>query len=205
MLAHPRTDGGAGPAFPKGTLHAPRRREGMAHRMARSLSLGPAMLLQFEDEATLRHQVAEVMRAERITCALAAQREFEAYAHLLPNGRRWTATLLIQLPEAQQRARWLPLLSDAAHRVFVACDGLPRALAQANEDLADRHRGRPSGVHFLRFELPGTMRAALLAGRPCVLGCAHDGYAWQRALPSPLLALLRGDLTASPVDDACAA
>jgi len=164
------------------------------------------MQLQFEDETTVKHQVAEVLRAERITDRPAAQRECEAYAHLLPDGRHWRATLLIQLPDPALRSRLLPLLSDAAHRVFVACEGLPRAFAQANEDLPDRHRARPSGVHFLRFALPEAMRCALQAGASCVVGCADDGYAWRRSMPPALLALLRMDLTA-PVDGgrACAA
>ncbi len=70
-----------------------------------------------------------------------------------------------------------------------------RVVAEANEDLADRHRGRPSGVHFLRFELPDEMRAALQAGQAATLGCAHPAYAWQRAIPPLTLRRLCQDFS----------
>jgi hypothetical protein len=170
------------------------RARAIAHRRARSLMLGPAMYLQFEDELSVRYQIHEVLRAEGITDPEEVQHTIDSYAHLLGDGRQWHATLFIQLPDAAQRARDLPLLSRAAHRLYLRCEGLPRTLAEANEDLDDRHLGRPSAVHFLRFELPTETRSALCAGQAAAIGCAHPGYAWQRQLPKALLGRLRLDL-----------
>ena len=82
--------------------------------------------------------------------------------------------------------------------MYLGCGALPRIVASANDDLADRHRSRPSAVHFLRFELPATVRDALRSGQPAVLGCAHRAYAWQRPLPAALLQRLRADLREAP-------
>lgn len=173
---------------------APSRHELMAHRRARSVSLGPAMRLQFEDAWTVHHQVREILRAERISDAAGIAHETAAYAHLLPDGRQWKATLLIELPDASRRASELPRLNEAAHRLYVGCKGESWCHAQANEDLPDRHLGRPSAVHFLRFELPPSLREQLLGGTPAFVGCAHDDYRWQRLIPQQMLRLLLADL-----------
>lgn len=171
-----------------------RKQRLIAHRRLRSLSLGPCMRLLFEDELTLRHQIQEVLRAERVTSAEGVQQEIDTYAHLLPDGSHWKATLMIELPDAQQRRRELPLLNEAAHQVYLELPGQPRVHAQANEDLPDRHLTRPSAVHFLRFHLPPPWRATLQAGSPARLGCAHPQYEFRRVIPRATLDLLRRDL-----------
>ena len=167
-----------------------RRLRAMAHRRERCLLLGPAMRLQFEDETSVRHQIQEVLLAERIADPAQVQHTIDGYAHLLGDGRQWMATLFIELPDAARRERELPVLSLAAHHLYLACAGLPRVVAAANEDLDDCHLSRPSAVHFLRFALPDAVRAALLGGHAAALGCAHPGYAWQCPVPAPMLQLL---------------
>jgi hypothetical protein len=171
-----------------------RRARAIAHRRERCLLLGPAMRLQFEDETSVRHQIQEVLHAERIADAIQVRHTIDSYVHLLGDGRQWKATLFIELPEAARRARELPVLSLAAHHLYLGCTGQPRVVAAANEDLDDRHLGRPSAVHFLRFDLPDMLRAAWRSGAPALLGCAHPGYAWQRPFPAPMLQRLFADL-----------
>lgn len=173
------------------------RRRLIAYRRARTVTLGPFMRLQFEDAQTIGYQVQEVLRAERIADGEGVQREIDAYAHLLPDGSDWRASLLIELPDATLREHLLPRISRAAHGVYVevaAC----RAIAQANEDLADtrnaRHLDRPSGVHFLRFALPAAMRAALQAGAAADLGCDDQHYGWRTPILPAVLAQLGSDL-----------
>jgi hypothetical protein len=175
-----------------------RRRRQIAHRRLRSLNLGPHMRLQFEDAQTVRHQLREVVRAERITDPAAVQHEIDAYAHLLPGGSDWKATAMIELPDAQQRRRELPVLNEAVHRLFVELErgpgDPPRIWAEANEDQPDRHRSRLSGVHFLRFPITAALGAALHSGRSLWIGCAHDGYRWRRMIPPRTLLTLVQDL-----------
>lgn len=179
-------------AGPDRHLHKPQL---IAHRRARSLALGPCMWLQFEDELTVHHQIQEVLHAEGAAAqGEALQREVDTYTHLLPDGSNWKATLLIGLPDAAKRARELPELNEAAHRLYVQLPRHPRVYAQANEDLPDRHLGRPSAVHFLRFQFPPPLRIALLAGADASVGCEHDAYAFRRVIPMVLLEQLRCDL-----------
>lgn len=183
-------------------LHV-RRRRMIAHRRERAIDLGPGLRLQFEDALTVRHQVQEVLRAERIADMQALRREAATYAHLLPDGASLKATLLIELPDAGERARLLPRLSRAAHRIYLEGGGA-RVVANANEDLPAganaRHLERPSGVHFLRFALDPPFCAALHGGFGVTLGCDDDACPWRRPLPPMLLARLRAGLAPARSD-----
>lgn len=166
------------------------------HRRERSLALGPCMRLQFEDEMTIRYQILEVLHVERADGQQALREQIDTYAHLVPDGSQWKATLQIELPDRQERLRALPQLNEAVHHLYVEVPGYARVVVQANEDLPDRHRTRPSAVHFLRFQLPESMRTTLLAGTGALLGCMYDHYAFRRVIPPATLAQLRRDLTA---------
>jgi hypothetical protein len=173
---------------------AKHRQQMVRHRRERSLTLGPCMRLQFEDELTIRHQIQEVLLAERPAEPDAVEHQIATYAHLVPDGSNWKATLQIEIPDAAERRRELPQLNEAAHLVYVEVHRQPRIFALANEDLPDGHRSRPSAVHFLRFQFPESLRAALMAGATATLGCAHDHYAFQRVIPPATIERLRRDL-----------
>lgn len=164
------------------------------YRQARSLAVGSWMRLQFEDAVTLRYQIQEVLHAERNTSAEALQQEIDTYAHLLPEGDTWKATLLIEVPDAAQRARELPQLNAAARQIYLDVPGHERLYAQVNRDQPDGHLQRLSGVHFLYFALGTQRRAAVLAHAPVTLGCAHAQYEWCEPLPIGLRTCLHQDL-----------
>jgi hypothetical protein len=170
------------------------RQQMIRHRRERSLTLGPCMRLQFEDELTIRHQIQEVLLAERPAEPDAVEHQIATYAHLVPDGSNWKATLQIEIPDAVERRRELPQLNEAVHRLYVDVARQPRVFVAANEDLPDGHRTRPSAVHFLRFQFPESLRAALMAGATATLGCAHDHYAFQRVIPPATIERLRRDL-----------
>ena len=177
---------------------APSGQRALAHKRARTLTLGPHMRLAFEDRLTLEHQVRTIARVERITDPAALAREIAAYAPLMPDGRSWRATLLLELPDPHQRERELPLLNEAAHQLYIDLPRLLRVRGEANEDQPDRHRSRLSAVHFLRFAWPDAARQALCGASTVVLGCDHPRYTWRRLVPAHTLALLRADLVTPP-------
>jgi hypothetical protein len=170
------------------------RRAAIVHRRARCLDFGPAMRLQFEDAITVRDLVQEVLHIENADGEAAVREAIDQFAHLLPDAAHWSASLLIELPEAAERARLLPALNEAVHALHLEVPGAGHVPVSANADLPDGHRGRPSGVHFLRVALPAPARQRLLAGAPAVLACGHAAYPWRCALPPDTLAQLRADL-----------
>src|SRR5574341_1678709 len=93
--------------------------EAIAHRRLRSVALGEHMTVQFEDEATIRYQIQEMLRLEKIFEEEGIVQELEAYAPLVPDGSNWKATLLIEYPDVNERRRELARLIGVEDRMFV--------------------------------------------------------------------------------------
>ena len=168
--------------------------EVIAHRKLRSVALGEHVNVQFESELTMRYQVQEMLRIEKIFEEEGIQQEIDAYAPMVPDGGNWKATLLIEYPEVNERKRELARLIGVEDRMFVEVEGHARVYAIADEDLDRENDEKTSAVHFLRFELGAAMREAVKAGAGVKLGCDHTNYPAHVALAPETLASLAGDL-----------
>lgn len=178
--------------------YARQRKQGqvlmMAHRRLRSVRLGEHLNLQFEDERTVRYQIQEMLRIERVFEDEGIQREIDAYAPLLPDGTNWKATLLIEYVDPNERRRELARLVGVEDRLFAEVEGQARVYAVADEDLDRSTAEKTSAVHFLRFEFSREMRAAVRAGAGVRLGCDHRHYPAHVQIAAETLASLAGDL-----------
>ncbi len=168
--------------------------EVIAHRRLRSVALGEHVTVQFEDEATIRRQIQEMLHIEKIFEEEGIQAEIDAYAPLVPDGSNWKATMLIEYPDAHERKRELARLIDIEDRMFVEVEGHARIYAIADEDLERETAEKTSSVHFLRFEFPSAAREAVRAGAQVKLGCDHSNYPAHLTIAPDTLASLAGDL-----------
>src|SRR2546423_3493099 len=125
----------------------------LEHKKKRTVQLGAHLRLLFEDELTIRYQVQEMLRIERIFEDQGIQGELDAYNPLIPDGSNWKATMLIEYPDAEERRRMLAVLKGLERRVWVQIEECERVLAFADEDLERENEEKTSSVHFLRFEL----------------------------------------------------
>jgi hypothetical protein len=166
----------------------------IAHRKLRSVQLGEHVTVQFEDEATIRRQIQEMLHIEKIFDEEGIRHELEAYLPLVPDGTNWKATMLIEFPDANERKRELARLIGIEDRMFVEVEGQPRVYAIADEDLERENDEKTSAVHFLRFELPAPAREAVRAGAGVKLGCDHTNYPAHLSIVPEALAALAGDL-----------
>ena len=168
--------------------------EVIAHRKLRSVALGEHINLQFESETTIRYQIQEMLRIEKIFEEEGIVQEIEAYAPLMPDGSNWKATLLIEYPDVNERKRELARLIGVEDRMFVEVEGQARVYAIADEDLDRENDEKTSAVHFVRFELTAPMCAAVKAGASVKLGCDHTHYPAHVMIAPETLASLAGDL-----------
>jgi hypothetical protein len=168
--------------------------EVIAHRKLRSVQLGEHVNVQFESELTMRYQIQEMLRVEKVFEEEGIQAEIDAYAPLVPDGGNWKATMLIEYPDENERRRELARLIGVQDRMFVEVEGQPRVYAIADEDLERDNDEKTSAVHFLRFELTSAMREAVKAGAGVKLGCDHTNYPAHVAVGAETLASLAGDL-----------
>jgi hypothetical protein len=148
----------------------------MSHKRNRTLRLGEHLTLLFEDELTIRYQVQEMLRAERIFEDDGIQDELDAYNPLVPDGSNWKATMLLEYPDVEERARMLAKLIGVEDRVWAQVEGRPRAYAIADEDLERENAEKTSSVHFLRFELDSAAVQALKQGARLAIGVDHPHY-----------------------------
>jgi wyosine [tRNA(Phe)-imidazoG37] synthetase (radical SAM superfamily) len=166
----------------------------IAHRKLRSVALGEHITLQFESEMTIRYQIQEMLRIEKIFEEEGILQEIDAYAPLVPDGSNWKATMLIEYPDVNERKRELARLIGVEDRMFVEVEGMARVYAIADEDLERENDEKTSAVHFVRFELTAPMVAAVKAGASVKLGCDHTNYPAHTTLAPETLASLAGDL-----------
>ncbi|MEW6312449.1 MAG: DUF3501 family protein [Pseudomonadota bacterium] len=167
----------------------------IAHKKNRTLHLGENVTLVFEDEVTMRYQIQEMLRAEKIFDKEGIQGELDAYNPLVPDGGNWKATMMIEYADVEQRRIMLARLIGVEDRVWVAVDGQPRVYAIADEDLERENAEKTSSVHFLRFELGASMIAALRQGAALAVGIDHPAYRAELAVvPATVRASLLADL-----------
>jgi hypothetical protein len=166
------------------SIERPRlRSEVIAHKQRRTVQVGPNMTWCFEDRTTIRYQVLEMLRAERIFESAGIQDELDAYNPLIPSGSNWKVTLLLEFPEPQARQAALAKLIGVEDRCWVRASEMERVFAVADEDLDRENDEKTSAVHFLSFELTPSMVAAMKAGASLSIGVDHEHY---RHTVSPL-------------------
>jgi len=166
----------------------------IAHKKLRTVHVGEHVTLIFEDELTIRYQVQEMLRIERIFEDEGIRGELEAYNPLIPDGANWKATMLIEYPEPEERRRRLAELKSIEDRTWVQVEGCGRVHAIADEDMERENDEKTSAVHFVRFELDRKMRAALRAGAGLSVGIDHPNYRASATLDPEVRRSLLGDL-----------
>jgi hypothetical protein len=165
------------------------------HKRLRTVALGDHLTLIFEDELTIRYQIQEMLRIERIFEDAGIQDELEAYNPLVPDGSNLKATMMIEYPDIEERRRALAQLKGAEDRAWVQVGEGARVYAIADEDLERETEEKTSAVHFLRFELDAAARAALAAGASLTMGVDHPQYQARVTVAPEVRAALAADLS----------
>ena len=166
----------------------------IAHRKLRSVMLGEHLNVQFESETTIRYQIQEMLRIEKIFEEEGIQDEIDAYGPLVPEGSNWKATMMLEYTDIHERKRELAKLINVEDRMFIEVEGHACVYAIADEDLDRETEDKTSSVHFLRWQLTPAMRAAVLAGAGVKIGCDHTHYPVHQQIAPETLASLAGDL-----------
>ncbi len=149
------------------------RAEVMRHKRDRQLPLNEHARLYFEDATTIRYQIQEMLRIEKVFEAAGIEEELEAYNPLIPDGNNWKATFMLEYDDVEQRQQMVTQLIGIETRVWLQVEGCARVCPIADEDLERSDGERTSTVHFLRFELTPEMVRALQQGAPLSAGIDH--------------------------------
>ena len=165
----------------------------IAHKRNRTVHLGEHVTLLFEDELTIRYQIQEMLRIEKMFEEAGIQDELDVYNPLIPDGSNLKATMLIEYEDENARREALARLTGIEDGVWLRVDDFDKILAIADEDLERESAGKTSSVHFLRFELTPPMIAAFKQGARVAIGIDHPQYRAEVSLPQPVQKALAAD------------
>ena len=152
------------------------RAEVLAHKKNRNVLIGGHVLLVFEDALTLKYQIQEMLRIEKVFEAAGIQDELDAYNPLIPDGDNWKCSMLIQYPDVEERRVRLAELLGIENQVWATVGDGNKVYAIADEDLERANEDKTSAVHFLRFQFDAETTAAIKAGGQITFGIDHDNY-----------------------------
>ncbi|MCO4771402.1 MAG: DUF3501 family protein [Deltaproteobacteria bacterium] len=136
----------------------------IAAKKLRRFHVGKHLTFLFENPTTVRYQVQEMMRIERIVKESDIQHELDTYNELLGGDGQLGATLLVEIDDEAARTVLLTRWIDAIPTLYLLLpDGTK---ARATYDERQIGRGRLSSVQYLKFDVGGAT--------PVAIGCDHS-------------------------------
>ena len=169
------------------------KKELIIHKKNRTISIGDNIVLIFEDYMTIKYQVQEMLRIEKIFNKKEIQEEIDAYNPLIPDGTNLKATMLIMFPDVEVRREMLFKLHDIENNIWLSSGG-KKIIAYADEDLDRSTDEKTSAVHFLRFQLEQEDIADFISSSEVRIGVDHPEYNKEIVLDEPAKKSLQADL-----------
>lgn len=166
----------------------------IAQRKLRRVHVGEIITVAFENAETVRYQIQEMMRAERMVDDAAIDFEIATYSEMLPGPNELSATLFIEIDDTERLHEWLPKLVGIEHAVSLEIAGAETAAA-----LGEEGRSREdvtSTVHYLKIPLDDAQAGAIRTGADCALVIDQANYAARAELGTEMVAALAADLGA---------
>ncbi len=152
------------------------RKKVLAIKKNRKIQIGNNVTLLFENTDTIRYQIQEMLRIEKIFEADGIEEELATYNPLIPDGTNLKATMMIEFPDETIRKERLAQLVAIERRVWLQVGENERTFSEADEDLERSTEEKTSAVHFLRFELTDLMVKDLKSGITLFAGIEHPNY-----------------------------
>jgi len=152
------------------------REEVLVLKKDRKIQIGINVTLLFENLKTIKYQIQEMLRIEKIFEPNGIQEELDAYNPLIPDGSNLKATMFIEFQKESVRKEKLESLVGIEDKVWLQVGENDRIFAIADEDLERSTPDKTSAVHFLRFELSNLMVKDLQSGSTLFAGIDHPEY-----------------------------
>ena len=142
----------------------------------RSINIGNNIVLLFESFETIKYQVQEMLRIEKIFKRDEIEEEIGAYQALIPDGNNFKATMLIMYPDVEERRKMLEKLNGVENKMWLRINQSSKIYAMADEDLDRANDKKTSAVHFLRFQLNSEEVDLFKKSDNIQFGVDHDEY-----------------------------
>ena len=166
----------------------------LEHKKNRSVLIGNHIVLLFEDYETIKYQVQEMLRIEKIFNKDEIQSEIDAYSALIPDGKNFKATMLIMYTDIDERRVMLQKLHDIENKIWISVNDSKKIYAISDEDLERSKDDKTSAVHFLRFQLDEFSINNFKKSYKVSLGSDHSDYKELTEVSKESIDSLRKDL-----------
>ena len=170
----------------------------IAQKKTRRVGIGPIVTVMFENRETMRFQIQEMARVEKILTDEAIQHEVDTYNALIPEPGQLSATLFLELTSKMELVEWLPKLVGIERSVelVIGSGDSPLVVPCIPEESHDDQLTRPdvtASVHYIRFELSDEA-VERFGAEPVALAVNHDHYVESTPLSEETKASLLDDL-----------
>jgi len=170
----------------------------IALKKRRRIHLGPVVTALFENRDTVRFQVQEMARAERMLTDEAIQGELDVYNPLIPDPGELSATVFIELTSERELREWLPKLVGIERSLELVIGEGPggtvmKAMPEASHEAQLTREDITASVHYVRWSL-NPSEIERFAAEPVVLAVNHPHYSHGATLSDVTRAELLADL-----------
>ena len=172
----------------------------MAHKKTRQVALGDNARLYFEDDLTIRYQIQEMLRIEKVFEASGIDEELDVYNPLIPDGSNFKATFMLEYDDIQERQKQLAQLVGVEDRVWIQIGEGEKVWPVADEDLERSTDEKTSSVHFMRWELSSSDVQEVKNGTDIRMGIDHSGYKAEQLISQQVRDSLANDLVAQTLN-----
>lgn len=175
------------------------RREVIALKKLRRVSVGPVVTVVFENRVTMRFQIQEMARAERMMTDTALEEELRAYNPLIPEPGELSLTVFLELTSDEQLREWLPKLVGIERSFVLRIGEGPEAILVPSR-VEEGHASQltrdeiTASVHYVHFSLEGQARHRF-SREPVTLVIDHPSYQHECRLNEETKASLEADWT----------
>jgi hypothetical protein len=167
----------------------------IALKKPRRIPLGDVITIVFENTETMRFQIQEMARAEKMLRDEQIDHEVATYNELIPEPGELSATLFIEITDPDALREWLPKLPGIQRHVVFDVAGFEVRGVEPDEERLTREDEITSTVHYLKFALTSVQRAAFAAG-PVRIVVDHPAYQAATVLSDEQRAALAADFEA---------
>lgn len=160
----------------------------MALKDRRRIRVGDNLTFLFENQDTVRYQIQEMMRIERLQNPYEIAHEVETYNELIPATGELSVCLLIEYETPAERDVWLRKLLGLENHIWLETGG-QRSLAKFDDRQISTDR--LSSVQYIKFKLTPLQTAAFPQGAKIVVD--HPNYPAEHVLTPDQLRELAPD------------
>lgn len=149
----------------------------MEIKRKRRLSFGTIITLMFENRDTMRLQIQEMTRVEKLVTDDDIQVELDTYNPMIPEPGQLCATIFLELTSDDQMREWLPKLVGIERSFAVVLPNGDRVRSITEEAHAGQltRESTTAAVHYIRFEFTPEQVDAFATG-PVRIDIEHPDY-----------------------------